>query len=104
MNAASYGPWFVNYEGANVVKRECFDEFGEHCGYQLLDGEYDAVANAAAAAPAMLAALKCAQAIDAPRPNGAFVLVSYGWNRSEETGTAFVARMMREAIDSAEGR
>jgi hypothetical protein len=55
-----------------------------------------------AAAPAVLAALKCAQALDAR--NGAFVLVSHGWNRDEETATAFVARLTQSAIDSAEGR
>jgi hypothetical protein len=49
-------PWFVLGAECNGpdVRREMFNEFGEHCGYQLLDGE---VSPLIAAAPAMLAAL-----------------------------------------------
>lgn len=34
------GPWFWNFEGCWVIKREVFDEHGEHAGYELLDGDY----------------------------------------------------------------
>jgi hypothetical protein len=40
MEIASYGAWFVAEEGGiPTIKRQCFDEFGEHAGYQLLEGD-----------------------------------------------------------------
>lgn len=42
---ASYGPWFVAYQDSHpILKRQGFDEFGEHAGYQLLDGDARRVA------------------------------------------------------------
>lgn len=40
------GPWFASDEGVIVFKRQLFDEDGNHAGYELLDGDYDALAHA----------------------------------------------------------
>jgi hypothetical protein len=42
----TYGAWFITEnEGHNlVIKRQIFDEFAVHSGYQLLEGDYDALA------------------------------------------------------------
>lgn len=43
---ASAGHWFIADEGgARGIKREIFDEFGEHAGYELLCGDTDEIVN-----------------------------------------------------------
>lgn len=34
----TYGPWIIDTE--NVIKRQIFDDDGNYCGYELLDGDY----------------------------------------------------------------
>jgi hypothetical protein len=41
---AKKGPWFWSFEGVWLLKRQLFDEFEAHAGYELLDGDYDDVA------------------------------------------------------------
>ena len=41
---AAKGPWFWNFEGCWILKRELFDDAGNHDGYEMLDGDYDQLA------------------------------------------------------------
>ena len=50
---ASYGPWIADSEG--TIKRQMFDEFDDHQGYQLLTGDYP---ESWAFAPELLEALR----------------------------------------------
>jgi hypothetical protein len=49
------GPWLWSHEGVWILKRELRDADGNHAGYELLDGDYRALAEAHEAAVAIVA-------------------------------------------------
>ena len=103
------GPWFWNFEGVWILKRETFDDDGNHSGYELLDGDYDTVAHEHAtktAAPELLAACRLtlgaindllAAQLEYPDPSPS--LVQLAAIRSIEPARAAIA-----AADGTDGR
>lgn len=112
MSNHTVGPWWIDDrrpKGGDLQIQAAHRGPGSsYCVAHLNPWEApDANARLIAAAPEMLAALECEQALDRPiAADGYAVLECHGWNRDdcEETATNFVRRLRLNAIAKATQR